>query len=399
MTISSRRRRRQSGWVAIGFAILGATAAGWLLLAAVLDRQQLHRAFATESRDQSLDWAQAAVLQFATRHSRLPCPARTVDGPEDCSSGFKGWLPTATLGGGSGSLRYLVYRGSGAGSDPDLTGPKADAYVPHLADDSDGGAAIHLTGLDLCEALRSVRKKGRWSIDSDDFLVPIDRARVQVGSRATTVAFALAVAATPGRESESPPLNANLSEPVFEMGASANGAADLVRFTGFDALSTRLACNTAAASLDALAIANSWAAAADGFREGNIQAGHDTAEVLMTIFVASDGTGLIGTGLDLKNGASEIIKAEAEIVALTPGLPETAPEIALKKAAVFAAKTGVFFGKVDLARGTVSLLADLAYQAAYKVVALQAEAIPVWHGAQQWLDAADAAGLSLEGGQ
>src|SRR5689334_2612315 len=140
MTVcSSRRRRRQSGWIAIGFAILGATAAGWLLLAAVLDRQQLHRAFATESRDQSLDWAQAAVQQFAVRHSRLPCPARKVDGPEDCAAGFKGWLPTATLGGGSGALRYLVYRGNGASSDPDLTAPKADAYVPRLADESDGG--------------------------------------------------------------------------------------------------------------------------------------------------------------------------------------------------------------------------------------------------------------------
>ncbi len=404
MTISSRRRRRQSGWVAIGFAMLGATAAGWLLLAAVLDRQQLHQAFATESRDQSLDWAQAAVRQFAGRHSRLPCPARTVDGPEDCSTGFKGWLPTATLnaslaGVGLGPTRYLVYRGTGAVTDPDLAGPVVDAYSPRLANHSDGGAASHLNGLDLCESVRSVRQKGRWGMDSGEFLASTARAHVQVGGRAATVAFALAVAATPGRESESPALNVSLSSPVFELGASANGAADLVRFTTFEGLSRQLRCDTAAASLDTLAIANSWAAAVDGARDANIQSGHDTGDVISSFFVTADGLGLIGTGLDLNNGHSAIAKALATIVTLTPGLPATAPKIALQKAAIASAKTGVLFAKYDLARGVVGAIADASYMAAYKIVAQQAEAIPVWHGGQQWLDTADEAGLVVSGGR
>jgi hypothetical protein len=395
---------RQRGWVAIGFAVLGATAAGWLLLAAVLDRQQLHKAMTVEGRDRSLDWAQAAVQQFAARHSRLPCPARQVDGPEDCSVGAKGWLPSAALTAVAGSassmpMYYLVYRGNGKKTGPDLAGALSEVRSPQLADESDASASGHLTGLDFCESLRWGRETNRWNFDGSDHLGSTDVAYVQAGPRASTVAFALAMAPVPGQEAESPPVNADLSRPVFEIGAAANASADLVRFTTFGALSAGLACSTSAAALDTLAIGSSWAAAADSSRAANVQAGHDTADIVTAIFVASDGMSVIQSRQDIVNGHSAIAEAAAEIVALTPGIPATLPKIALQETAIVTATVGLGFAKFDLIKNTINVLVSSAYLAAYKVVAAQAEAIPVWHDGEQWLDEADKAGLLVAGGQ
>jgi hypothetical protein len=347
------------------------------------------------------------VEQFAVRHSRLPCPARTVDGPEDCSHGFKGWLPTATLtavagGGGPMAMRYLVYRGDGhpLGTGPDLAGPVADARRPLLADGSDAGVADHRTGLDFCEALRW-RKTGRWAQDDSDQLVSTNVAYVQAGSRASTVAFALAIAPVPGQESASPRVNADLSSASFEIGAATNAAADLVRFTTLGELSTTLACGTAALALDTLAVGSSWAAAADSRRAANIQAGRDTGDIVAAIFVGADGMGVFESKQDIVIAKSTIVTSHAEIIALLPwsSNPIVAKRIATLEAAIATATTGLFFAHIDLPKNIISLTASSAYLAAYKIVAAQAKAIPVWHGGEQWLDSADRAGPVMTGDQ
>lgn len=51
-----------------------------------------------QEQAQALSWADQAVSAFAAANSRLPCPASTPEGKEDCASGnSKGYLPVATL--------------------------------------------------------------------------------------------------------------------------------------------------------------------------------------------------------------------------------------------------------------------------------------------------------------
>jgi prepilin-type N-terminal cleavage/methylation domain-containing protein len=53
--------------------------------------------------------ARTALTSFAFVHSRLPCPARTTNGKEDCDGAASGYLPFSTLGmvdRSAGEIRY-----------------------------------------------------------------------------------------------------------------------------------------------------------------------------------------------------------------------------------------------------------------------------------------------------
>ncbi|MCR6685647.1 hypothetical protein [Pseudoxanthomonas sp.] len=71
------------------------------------------------TQEQALAWADNAVAAFASAHSRLPCPAATVDGEEDCATGGKGYLPMRTLATASGTESSLI----GASGPGQLPGP------------------------------------------------------------------------------------------------------------------------------------------------------------------------------------------------------------------------------------------------------------------------------------
>lgn len=130
-------------------------------------------------QEQALTWADNAVSAFVAAHSRLPCPAATVDGDEDCTIGGKGYLPLRTLttasgieesiigasgpGPSSGPIMYAVNRGSDPATD--LTSPQ-QRYVPldnegvprsTFTRESDGTAFDYdaINGLDMCKALMS----------------------------------------------------------------------------------------------------------------------------------------------------------------------------------------------------------------------------------------------------
>ena len=70
------------------------------LVAGVVLLQSRRSAEQTRTQEDSLRWAEEAVTSFAASTSRLPCPATTLDGEEDCSvSRDSGWLPLRTLAG------------------------------------------------------------------------------------------------------------------------------------------------------------------------------------------------------------------------------------------------------------------------------------------------------------
>ncbi|MDC7805928.1 hypothetical protein PQS31_03710 [Luteimonas sp BLCC-B24] len=170
----------------------GAVTAGAVLL-------QAKRAPAQAvSQEQALRWADEAVAAFASTHARLPCPARTLDGDEDCSSGHaKGWLPARTLLGAAGNgmrlgpMAYMVYRGDEA-AHLDLTRP-GNVYRPPLTDgtprtigdDASSREFTAVNGLDLCRTLELAELAG----------TDTDRAHVEAQDSALrNVAYGIAAA-------------------------------------------------------------------------------------------------------------------------------------------------------------------------------------------------------------
>ena len=155
-------------WVAVLILGVSATAALALL------KQQTNSAHENmHSRAQVLQAATEAISGYAAIHGRLPCPATTANGAEQCSSGLsKGWLPLATLATNSGSenvralysqainwpIRYIVYRNGSNGLD--LTkyessyGPRKIGYDPESPQDSDRYIFSHANINDLCNKLQ-----------------------------------------------------------------------------------------------------------------------------------------------------------------------------------------------------------------------------------------------------
>ena len=137
------------------------------LAAAAVLLQSRRNAERVQTQESSLRWADEAVYSFAAANARLPCPAKTMGGDEDCSDeSADGWLPLQTLAGaagaapGLGPLRYAVYRGT-ASNHLDLTQP-LNAYQPldlqgeprtFENDDETKGSYDSVNGLDFCQAL------------------------------------------------------------------------------------------------------------------------------------------------------------------------------------------------------------------------------------------------------
>ena len=122
--------RRQAGFslVEMGVALV---ALGLLVLAFVAYwRLSAQEKVVLVERD-LLQITERSVVGFVHSHFRLPCPASTADGNEDCTAGRQiGQLPWRTLGiadGRAGQLRYGVYRAANTAQpwlDMDLTVPK-----------------------------------------------------------------------------------------------------------------------------------------------------------------------------------------------------------------------------------------------------------------------------------
>jgi hypothetical protein len=148
------QHRLQRGFSLLEVSIgLGATAAVGLLLWGILPRQQQVQ---DEARlQQQISEVEVAVLGFAQRQFRLPCPASDELGREDCSAGAtRGRVPWRDLG-LDASAAVMNY-GVGASTLMQVTA----GFVPNLPPQPAGYAAGGYTpvtlinGLDLCQALR-----------------------------------------------------------------------------------------------------------------------------------------------------------------------------------------------------------------------------------------------------
>lgn len=115
--------------------------------------------------EQSLLQAQDALEGFAQANFRLPCPATSAGGAEDCSSGAtSGWLPERTLGlSGINPLHYGVAAGLMTASNrytPNLPPVPASSdatrnssgYTSPVTNTANGYTSP-VNGLDLCYAI------------------------------------------------------------------------------------------------------------------------------------------------------------------------------------------------------------------------------------------------------
>jgi hypothetical protein len=281
------RRQRGSGLLEIALVVLlvaAAIAAGFVFLKAQVPPRQ------AQAQEQALDWADQAIVAFAASYGRLPCPASTPGGTEDCSGSGKGWLPVAALedvqprldmdapGRGALPMRYVVYRNSKA----DLA-VAANHYEPWQWDDDnskDGTWAFGaINGLDFCTALGTATAAG--------YDASLAHSENPDGS-ATNIAYGIAAAgATAGTTGRFDGANADSSTGIEAPSRQADSDYDdRVRVRDFATLGQSMSCDVTLASVEAVGRSSNVTATAQDQQEGNAddaKAGILTAAMTMLL--------------------------------------------------------------------------------------------------------------------
>jgi hypothetical protein len=200
--------------LALLLSLIGAgLAAGVASLRAGLPGEEIAAA-----QRRALARADEAILGFASTQHRLPCPAATPNGAEDCARA-KGYLPVTVLGldamlhtPGTRTVRYMVYRkaDTDATKNADLAGTVINAYNPTPKDATLIDAR---NGLDMCETLRIAHKDRMTG-------TPTDHAHYKRrGEEAVSVAYGLALPGMGDRSGKGEPFEDANAETAAEMEA------------------------------------------------------------------------------------------------------------------------------------------------------------------------------------
>lgn len=360
---------------------------------------------------ESLRWAQESITGFAAANGRLPCPASSPDGTENCTAGFaKGWLPTAAIeqfgstpaARGRMPLRYLAYRGAGVGADPDLA-TLDDAYQPALAAAVTAPAAYPslVSGVDLCGKLRAAalpHGSSRWQTGAAPTGATARPARANVpvtngGGSVMNVAYGLA-AAPIGTAKSDAGLNADIA-PQLESPYRAvdNAYRDVVRVVDFAALSDALSCPVVMASLDTLSTAATWTADSAGAREGAIK-GSQALIDLQKVIVSAAAIGVVAAELDIRNVVAKGIESAALVARETPFLPASAEAVASGTAGIATAAAALPLAEIDRVRAVAGTVVEGAYMLTYVAAREKADRSYVWNGSASILAMADRQGIS-----
>ncbi|WP_439520943.1 hypothetical protein [Hydrogenophaga sp.] len=400
---------RQRGVVAIALAVMAVAAAGAALGSFMLQRSQGTQVDVQGQRA-VLQWADSAVRAFALNNQGLlPCPASSRNGQQDCASaGHKGWLPVSSLIQAGGdpppqhallNLRYMVNRnavGAGiAGTARDMTQTQA-VFVPTLIDGGpmDGYPSGISSSMDLCASLRNINEQAaapgaattpRWRIRPDAPLVPgatVPEARMLYG---------VAVSAPRATDAASG-VNANFGVMQLESPnrASDHTYTDLVSVTRPGSYYDQLACGSTVASLDNMAMAQTWIGVAAGQRDGNIAAGKAFGDILL-LGTMADAMYLVTSFGDLANGIYNIAENAVKLVAAILSFQFDRIPNYVKGMAI--APVGMAGSIIDTARISVALALDATTMAAYYKLASDAEARQVWLGGSDMVREAHQAGF------
>lgn len=366
-TIPSSTPRRQRGFSLLETALVvlligSAITALFLVLRA---RESVHQ---VQAQEQALRWADQALVAYAARHARLPCP---VSGPAgdagDCvAPGQKGWLPVRALeaihpGGTGEPLRYMVYRG---GDDSDLA-VAANRFNPHKWDGSEHDFDA-INGVDLCAALANAARETA-SFQGD-------RARTRdIDGTLLNVAYGLSAAGpTAGDAGRHDGLN---QQPAAVMEPPSRGVDstydDRVRVRDFNALAHSLGCGYAAptgpalmpASLDMLALSVDVSDEVDGQHADNegdtaLAVGMAaTAEVFAVINVALSAANIANSSSTLATASSQLSAAIASCAVLVGCalIPTYSAAVVAAGVAIGLSATATALGAVALGLTTAAL--------------------------------------------
>lgn len=368
----------------------GALAAGAVLL-------QSKRAPAQASiQERTLRWADESIAAFASANARLPCPADTVDGLENCSAGHsKGWLPLRSLPGASGDglpigpVAYMVYRGDEA-THLDLTAP-GNGYQPTLTDgsirpivskDKDGKengrrAFEAINGLDLCRTLELAQVQ------------PHDASKAGTDGIPWNVAYGIAAAGPHSGTSRLDDGNAgNTAQMAAPWQEWSSGYDDRVRIRSFDGAGQMLGCrllggpapppvtrlyakplglpsassatpyNISLAGMDVLAAAVTLHDALAELQASNVDA---TESAVQSAVVAQISVifKLVSTAVSLSDNIGTLITSSVSlvrsIITCIASLGTTCAEVPIKTAAVVTSIVGLGMKGVTLAQKAASL--------------------------------------------
>ncbi len=350
------------------------------------------------AQEQALRWADEAIAAFAAAHARLPCPADTANGEENCASGnAKGWLPARTLLGASGDgmrfgpVAYMVYRGDAA-THLDLTAP-GNTYQPPLTDgrvreiitrDEDGEETgrrgfVAVNGLDLCRTLELAQVQ------------PHDPLRAGSAGVPWNVAYGIAAAGPQSGASRLDDANAaggaQMAAPWQEW---SGGYDDRVRVRTFDGAGQMLGCrllggatpaplarayatplglpgaaaatatpyNVSLAGMDVLAAAVTLHDALGELQASNIDATESAVQgaVQAQISVIFK---LVATAISLSDNITTLVTSSVSlvraIVTCIASLGTTCAEVPIKTSAVVTAVVGLGTKGVTLAAKAASL--------------------------------------------
>jgi hypothetical protein len=408
-----RLRRQERGVAAIAMALVSVGVAGAATVSFLLLRAQ-DAQIQDVSQAQVLTWADAAVKDFAVAHGRLPCPATSQNGAENCSGTGKGWLPVASLVNSTGPLpglvgtqttdvlasmgvRYLVA--------PNISS-SATTFLPRLEDGEplSGYGSPSETGLaagvlpiektmETCDRLFVLQGweddgNQRWRIAHDGEL-PNALAPVT----AQNMAYGVAVAARSAPKSASG-INADFGDARMESPERARDVQykDLVKITRHAALYDALGCSGAIASLDTMAVAQVWSGVNEGNREGVIRFANRVIDIT-ELALAADTIGLGIQGAELANGlwnnrenAQRLFEAAASFLFVF---------IPIHVSGIVQATVGTVLTVIDLGISATAVGVDLLYINAYTEARDRLDAFTVWDGGRAMLEQAQLDGMSV----
>ena len=320
---ASPRRRRESG-IGILQAMIVIVLVGAVVVAGVTLLRSTAPADQAAQQEQSLRWADEAIIAYAAVHARLPCPVTSpTAAPTDCvAPGQKGWLPTRALEavhpGGAGPtqpMRYVVYRGAG---ESDLA-VASNAFSPHRWDRV-AHSLDPINGLDLCAKLGTAARDAGASHQGG-----LART-VDVSGTPVNIAFGIvAPGPMPGSAGgRFDGLNQDAAA-VVEAPSRVSDSSydDRTRVRDFDSLAQALGCGfatatqtdgVAMASLDMLGLAVDVSDEVNEQHEGNKE---DTqlAVVMSGVSVAFAGINVALAGASIANSVSTTATASAQLTA------------------------------------------------------------------------------------
>jgi hypothetical protein len=390
-------------WVAVLLIGIGAAIA-----AGLATRQSANDMRKAAQTQQALQWAEQALIGFAARQGRLPCPA--VDKPggaENCASGnVKGWLPAVvkTPDAVYPPVRYMVYRNPA--SELDLArsennyGPRKDTYS-HLDKDrklnKEEGSRYtfeHSNVNDLCEKLQrgsplnvtvtdpslpggaeqTFTHKDLWRLAlADETHSDTGHAYIvdEPAGRFINVAYGLAIDGA-GAESGA---NVQKIVPMLESSARGHSATytSTTRAMDFNRLAEQLGCSARLASLDTMAVFVSVAESVQSAKVANYE-GTKKWAAIFGVRAYQSTIGTIMTTIGLLESITELSKSilaqvEAVLVcAATLGLscadvPRTAFAVVLNGIAVGTDSANLITGTIATST-EIHLLAIYARAAA-----------------------------------